>query len=109
MDEYPTFWIPNTNTSSSSSYTPKTTYTSSNVHVIYTDPNGGSAVVTRRMEDGRYDTRLVYSRDFMLAASASPYALFPPANIRKIAMNFMEIIAPSPTSFYNKIRVDRFT
>uniref|UniRef100_A0A0M3IAG4 Uncharacterized protein n=1 Tax=Ascaris lumbricoides TaxID=6252 RepID=A0A0M3IAG4_ASCLU len=79
------------------------------VSITYADPSGGSTIVTRRMEDGRLDVRFVYSRDFILAASASPYALLPPANVKQIVYNMMEIVAVFPTSFYNSIRKDDCT
>ncbi|VDM42410.1 unnamed protein product [Toxocara canis] len=79
------------------------------VSVTYADPTGGSTIVTRRLEDGRFDVRFVYSRDFILAASSSPYALLPPANAKQIVAEMMEIVATFPTSFYNSIRKDGFT
>uniref|UniRef100_A0A915Q258 Uncharacterized protein n=1 Tax=Setaria digitata TaxID=48799 RepID=A0A915Q258_9BILA len=74
------------------------------VSVTYTDPSGGSTVVTRRREDGHLDVRLVYSREFIVAASASPLALLPPANFREMVLDMMEIIAKFPKSYYNTIR-----
>lgn len=67
------------------------------------DPTGGSMIVTRRREDGQLDVRMVYSRDFIVAASASPLALLPPANLRHMVLEMMEIIAKFPKSYYNSI------
>ncbi|VDK63341.1 unnamed protein product [Anisakis simplex] len=72
------------------------------------DPTGGSTIVTRRLEDGHLDVRFVYSRDFILAASSSPYALVPPSNVKKIVAEMGEIIAPFPTSFFNSLKKDTF-
>lgn len=76
------------------------------VTVNYTDPTGGSMIVTRRREDGNLDIRMVYSREFIVAASASPLSLLPPANLRHMVLNMMEIIAKFPKSYYNTISKD---
>lgn len=60
-------------------------------------------IVTRRREDGQLDVRTVYSREFIVAASASPLALLPPANFRQMVLEMMEIIAKFPKSYYNTI------
>ncbi|KHN88271.1 hypothetical protein Tcan_01980 [Toxocara canis] len=78
------------------------------VSIVYTDPNKGSALVTRRLPGGRMETRIVYSRDFILATSASPFALIPPVEMRTIVLNYIEVVASVPTSFYNRIRVGHY-
>lgn len=60
-------------------------------------------IVTRRREDGQLDVRTVYSREFIVARSASPLALLPPPNFREMVLDMMEIIAKFPTSYYNTI------
>ncbi|EJW82426.1 hypothetical protein WUBG_06663 [Wuchereria bancrofti] len=52
------------------------------------------------------DVRVIYSREFIIAASASPYALLPPANFRQMVLEMMDIIAKFPKSYYNSIRTD---
>ncbi|MCP9262021.1 DNA-directed RNA polymerase subunit [Dirofilaria immitis] len=74
------------------------------VSVAYADPTGGSMIVTRRCQDGHLDVRIIYSREFIVAASASPYALLPPANFRQMVLEMMDIIAKFPKSYYNSIR-----
>ncbi|KAL3981405.1 hypothetical protein ACH3XW_42955 [Acanthocheilonema viteae] len=76
------------------------------VSITYTDPSGGSMIITRRREDGHFDVRVVYSRDFIVAASASPLALLPPPNFRQMVLEMMEIIAKFPKSYYNTISRD---
>ncbi|CAG9536965.1 unnamed protein product [Cercopithifilaria johnstoni] len=76
------------------------------VNITYTDPTGGSMIVTRRREDGYLDVRAVYSRNFIVAASASPLALLPPPNFRQMVLEMMEIIAKFPKSYYNTISGD---
>uniref|UniRef100_A0A915PW85 Uncharacterized protein n=1 Tax=Setaria digitata TaxID=48799 RepID=A0A915PW85_9BILA len=76
------------------------------VSVTYADPTGGSMIVTRRRQDGHLDVRIMYSREFIIAASASPYALLPPANFRQMVLEMMDIIAKFPKSYYNSIRQD---
>ncbi|VDP16187.1 unnamed protein product [Onchocerca flexuosa] len=71
------------------------------VSVAYADPSGGSMIVTRRCQDGHLDVRIIYSREFIVAASASPYALLPPANFRQMVLEMMDIIAKFPKSYYN--------
>ncbi|EJW83416.1 hypothetical protein WUBG_05674 [Wuchereria bancrofti] len=75
-------------------------------NITYMDPTGGSMIVTRRGQDGDLDVRMVYSREFIIAASASPLALLPPANFRNMVLNMMEIIAKFPTSYYNSVSRD---
>ncbi|VDN82313.1 unnamed protein product [Brugia pahangi] len=75
-------------------------------NITYMDPTGGSMIVTRRGQDGELDVRMVYSREFIIAASASPLALLPPANFRNMVLNMMEIIPKFPTSYYNNISRD---
>lgn len=70
------------------------------------DPTGGSQIVTRRRQDGNLDVRIIYSREFIVAASASPYALLPPANFRQMVLEMMDIIPKFPKSYYNSIRTD---
>ncbi|EFO20628.2 hypothetical protein LOAG_07858 [Loa loa] len=76
------------------------------VSVTYTDPTGGSMIVSRRREDGNLDVRMVYSREFIVAASASPLALLPPPNFRHMVLNMMEIIAKFPKSYHNTVSQD---
>ncbi|CAG9539397.1 unnamed protein product [Cercopithifilaria johnstoni] len=76
------------------------------VSVVNADPTGGSKIVTRRRQDGHLDVRIIYSREFIVAASASPYALLPPANFRQMVLEMMDIIAKFPKSYYNSIRTD---
>ncbi|EFO26843.2 hypothetical protein LOAG_01640 [Loa loa] len=76
------------------------------VSVLNADLTGGSKIVTRRREDGNLDVRIIYSREFIVAASASPYALLPPANFRQMVLEMMDIIAKFPKSYYNSIRTD---
>ncbi|VDK77544.1 unnamed protein product [Litomosoides sigmodontis] len=73
------------------------------VTITYLDPTGGSMIVTRRREDGELDVRTVYSREFIVARSASPLALLPPPNFREMVLDMMEIIAKFPKSYYNTI------
>uniref|UniRef100_A0A0R3RPU6 Velvet domain-containing protein n=1 Tax=Elaeophora elaphi TaxID=1147741 RepID=A0A0R3RPU6_9BILA len=74
------------------------------VSVVDTDPTGGSKIVTRRRQDGQMDVRIIYSREFIVDASASPYALLPPANFRQMIFEMMEIVTKFPTSYHNSIR-----
>lgn len=73
---------------------------------MYADPTGGSKIITRRYKNGNLDVCIVYSREFIIAASASPYALLPPANFRQMVLEMMDIIAKFPKSYYNSIRTD---
>lgn len=79
------------------------------VSITNADPTGGSTIVTRRRQDGRLDVRVVYSREFIVAASASPYALLPPPNYREMVLEMLEIVAKFPTSYSNSIRNDTAT
>ncbi|VBB33220.1 unnamed protein product, partial [Acanthocheilonema viteae] len=74
------------------------------ISVVNTDPTGGSKIVTRRRQNGRLDVCIIYSREFIVAASASPYALLPPANFRQMVLEMIDIIATFPKSYYNSIR-----
>ncbi|KAL3994806.1 hypothetical protein ACH3XW_23240 [Acanthocheilonema viteae] len=76
------------------------------ISVVNTDPTGGSKIVTRRRQNGRLDVCIIYSREFIVAASASPYALLPPANFRQMVLEMIDIIATFPKSYYNSIRTD---
>ncbi|VIO94433.1 Uncharacterized protein BM_BM18205 [Brugia malayi] len=76
------------------------------ISVVNVDPTGGSQVVTRRHQNGHLDVRVIYSREFIIAASASPYALLPPANFRQMVLEMMDIIAKFPKSYYNSIHTD---
>lgn len=76
------------------------------ISVVHADPTGGSQIITRRRQDGHLDVRITYSREFIVAASASPYALLPPANFRQMVFEMMDIIAKFPKSYYNSIRKD---
>ncbi|VDN33260.1 unnamed protein product [Gongylonema pulchrum] len=72
--------------------------------VTYTDPTRGSMVVTRRRANGHLDVRVVYNREFIVAAAASPLAVLPPANFREMVLEMTDVVAKFPTSFYNNIQ-----
>ncbi|VDN05992.1 unnamed protein product [Thelazia callipaeda] len=78
------------------------------ISIVHADPTGGSKIVTRRCDDGHLDIRVVYSREFIIAASASPLALFPPPNFREMVLEMMYIVAKFPKSYYNTIREDNW-
>lgn len=67
----------------------------------YLNPSCGATIVTRHSETGRIDVRIEYSREFMLAASASPYALLAFDNLPKILNELPEVITTFPKDFYS--------
>ena len=68
------------------------------------DDDNGCTIVTRKRRDGHIDSRITYSREFILQQSSSPLALIPFKGYRYIKDEIPEIIPSFPKSYYNQIK-----
>ncbi|KAF7632643.1 hypothetical protein Mgra_00007948 [Meloidogyne graminicola] len=64
------------------------------------DKDDGYAYVKRKQTKPKeMPFRIVYTRDFMLRCSSSPYATLPPKNMPGIVMEMPDIVAKFPRRF----------